>query len=590
MDRFSNYRFSSILFFYFTVSSLMIVILIGVSMNGRMRNQYNSSIREENKIIVDQTAQTIETYVQQVMKLSDSVYYDVIKNADLTTKETWEKVNLLYDSQKEIIDKVAVFSAAGEMVLAAPAARLQEQARPKEEDWYQNALKRTDIMHFSTPMVQNLFENNDNSYQWVVTFSRAVELLQGTTSSQGVLLMNLSYNSFAQLLQNVNLPNDGYLYLVDRNGEILYHPKNQLIASGIFQESPEIVNDRKDGSYQCMIEGEKKNYCVKTIGYTGWRVIGVSAESGFYQDNLKTSLFMIFMVSAFIALLAFINFIISSRLTKPLNELEESIHRIEAGELKTEIEVGGSYEIIHLGESIERMAGTIGKLMDDIVDEHEAKRKSEFDALQSQINPHFLYNTLDIIVWMIENEQKEEAVRVVTALGRFFRISLSRGRNIITVSDELEHVRNYLLIQKRRFKGKFNFEIDAPENVMKYASLKLMLQPLAENAVYHGMEYMDGDGLISLRVREEAEELIFEVEDNGLGMTQEMAESLLTGKAKITSSSRGSGIGVKNVNERIKIYFGNQYGIEIISEPDEGTNVRIHLPKVLYDSIKEEER
>ena len=199
--------------------------------------------------------------------------------------------------------------------------------------------------------------------------------------------------------------------------------------------------------------------------------------------------------------------------------------------------------------------------MQDIVAEHESKRKSEFDTLQSQINPHFLYNTLDIIVWMIENEQKQEAVKVVTALARFFRISLSRGKSIITVRDELEHVRNYLMIQ----------------------------QPLAENAIYHGMEFMDGDGEILIKAYEENGELWFRLSDNGLGMTKEQVDNLLNEESHV-SSRRGSGIGVKNVNERIRLYFGEPYGLSIRSEPDEGTVILIHLPAEIYRENMEKER
>ena len=227
--------------------------------------------------------------------------------------------------------------------------------------------------------------------------------------------------------------------------------------------------------------------------------------------------------------------------------------------------------------------------MEDIVTEHESKRKSEFDTLQSQINPHFLYNTLDIIVWMIENEQKQEAVKIVTALARFFRISLSKGKSIITVRDELEHVRNYLTIQQMRFKNKFTYTIEAGEDVMELVSLKLMLQPLVENAIYHGMEFMDGDGEICVEVHREDDELWFRISDNGLGMTAEQAAGLL-GEKHHVSSKRGSGIGVKNVNERIKLYFGEDYGLQIQSEPDEGTVVRIHLPAKLYTETEQKER
>ena len=251
-----------------------------------------------------------------------------------------------------------------------------------------------------------------------------------------------------------------------------------------------------------------------------------------------------------------------------------------------EIVPNGSYEVEHLGKSIKNMLGRIKVLMSDLVDEHNAKRKSEFDTLQSQINPHFLYNTLDIIVWMIENENSDKAVNIVTALAKFFRISLSKGKNIITVKDEVEHVRNYLMIQNMRFKNRFEYSIDVDEEVLSYSSLKLMLQPLVENAIYHGMEFMDGDGEIDVKVFKEDDSLYFTITDNGLGMSEDMVETLLS--KDFVPSKKGSGIGVKNVNERIKLYFGSEYGLKVESEPDEGTKITIHLPAVAYGENDED--
>ena len=181
-------------------------------------------------------------------------------------------------------------------------------------------------------------------------------------------------------------------------------------------------------------------------------------------------------------------------------------------------------------------------------------------------------------------------MKVVTALARFFRISLSKGRSIIPVKDELEHVRNYLMIQQMRFKNKFTYQIESEPETLNLASLKLMLQPLVENAIYHGMEFMDGDGEILVRAFLEEGELIFTISDNGLGMTEEQVNGLLKENTVHASSKRGSGIGVKNVNERIRLYFGEQYGLSIESEPDEGTTIWIHLPAIPYAEILEKEK
>ena len=415
-----------------------------------------------------------------------------------------------------------------------------------------------------------------------------MEITNGTSTDQGILLIDIRYSSLQQILQNITLGNQGYLYMVSSGGDLIYHPRMQLIETGQMSENIREAAGYRDGSWREKYNGEWREVSVKSVGYTGWKLLSVTPEKGLPLSNLKMKLFVVFVTASFLLALVLINTFISSKITTPVQMLEKSVNAIEAGDLDTEVYMGGSYEIRHLGRSIGDMARQIKMLMEDIVTEHESKRKSEFDTLQSQINPHFLYNTLDIIVWMIENEQKQEAVNVVTALARFFRISLSKGKSIITVKDELEHVRNYLMIQQMRFKNKFVYTIEAQEDVLELASLKLMLQPLVENAIYHGMEFMDGDGEIEVKVYREAENLWFQISDNGLGMTSQQVDSLLGSKPHV-SSRRGSGIGVKNVNERIRLFFGEDYGLTIQSEPDEGTVIKICLPARTYSDMMEKE-
>ncbi len=577
------------IYIYFTVSALAAIMWIGISLYGRLMRQITAIIQEENQVMISQVNRSVDSYLRTIMKLSDSLYYGVVKNADLSEESVHSEFTLLYDNNKEYISNIALLSKDGELLEAVPAARLKTGVDVTKETWFQNTLERTENLHFTTPHVQYIFDNSANQYRWVITLSRAVELTRGTSTDQGVLMIDITYGSLQHLLDNISLGNSGYLYVISSGGELIYHPKMQLIDAGQAQENIQVAAGYRDGNYREIYEGEKREIIVKSVGYTGWKIIGVTPDKGISLNSLKTKLFIIFVVAFFLFILVIINGYISSRITTPIKELEKSVAALEAGELDAEVYTGGSYEIRHLGRSIKEMAKRIQALMDDIVAEHESKRKSEFDTLQSQINPHFLYNTLDIIVWMIENEQKNEAVKVVTALARFFRISLSKGKSIITVRDELEHVRNYLMIQQMRFKNKFEYVIRSDESVLELASLKLMLQPLVENAIYHGMEFKDGDGKIEICAYLKDGELYVTIRDNGLGMTCEQVENLLTDSAYV-SSRRGSGIGVKNVNERIRLYFGEGYGLLIKSEPDEGTLIQIHLPAVSYQEILEREK
>lgn len=577
------------IFIYFTVSALVAMLLGGIALYAQMSRQLSAVVQEESQAVLVQVNRSVDSYLRTIMKLSDSLYYGVIKNADLSTETINDQITLLYDNNKDSIANIALLSKEGELLEAVPAARLKTGLDVTKEEWFGNTLERTDNLHFTTPHVQYIFDNKEQQYRWVITLTRAVEITHGTSTEQGILLIDIRYSSLQQMLEDISLGNQGYLYMIGSDGDLIYHPKMQLIETGQLEENISAAVGYRDGNYKEEYHGEERNVSVKSVGYTGWKLLSVTPEKGLSLSNLKMRLFVVFVVASFLLVLILINAFISSRITDPIKELERSVNAIEAGELEREVYTGGSYEIQHLGRSIGDMAKRIRMLMQDIVVEHESKRKSEFDTLQSQINPHFLYNTLDIIVWMIENEKKQEAVKVVTALARFFRISLSKGKSIITVRDELEHIRNYLTIQQMRFKNKFIYEIEAGEEVMDLACLKLMLQPLVENAIYHGMEFMDGDGEIHVKVQRQEDDLWIEVCDNGLGMTPEQAKSLLGEKPPVPSK-RGSGIGVKNVNERIRLYFGESYGLVIISEPDEGTTIRIHLPAKLYAETMEKEQ
>lgn len=570
------------IFIYFTVSSLVAVLLIVISIYSRLSSQLSDTVKQENISLINRVNASMEVYLRNIMKLSDTIYYGIIKNVNLSEASINEEMTLLYNNNKEQVLNIALISKDGKPLSAVPAARFRKNFEVRREEWFINALNKTENIHFTRPHVQKLFEKGDNSYRWVVTMSRAVEITMGGSTEQAVLLIDMAYQGFDEVLDEVSLGNGGYIYLMDSKGEIIWHPKFELIASGRVKENNLVAASYSDGSTEEEFNNANQTVVIKTVGYTGWKLVGVIKGTGISLNTIKTRLFIVFVIFLIIFIVVLINSYISFRVTDPIRELEKSVKKLEEGNLDAEIYMGGSYEIQHLGKTVQDMKHRIKGLMQDIVTEHEEKRKSEFDSLQAQINPHFLYNTLDIIVWQIENEKQSEAVHTVTALARFFRLSLGKGKNIVTVKAEIDHVKNYLMIQHMRFKNKFDYEFEIAEDVLELSSLKLMLQPLVENAIYHGMEFMDGDGLIKIKAWREADELYLSVTDNGLGMTEDKVSLVLAGKSN-SGNGRGSGIGVKNVNERIKLYFGDDYGLKIDSEPDVGTTIIIHLPAKEYE-------
>ena len=581
-----NLSIQSSIFMYFTVTAIIAIALISLIIFQRFTNSLNATIIEENSGIVGQLGESVDSYLRNAMKVSDSIYYNVIKNTDISNDDIKKGMNLIYVNNDNMIDDIALISGKGELIESMPALRLKDNINVLEKDFFKKSMAESEYINFSMPHIRDLFDRNENSYSWVISLSRAVEVTDEGKATQALLLINLNYRYFEEIFSNVNLGNGGYVYLTNDRGDIIWHPKQNEIYSGRFNEDNKYAATLKDGITVENLRGKNITLNVRTIGYTGWKLVGVTPSAALGIDGIKFRFFVLFVADLFLFLLAMINAFISDKISNPIKRLDGSVREIESGNLDVEILPSGSYEVEHLGKSIKNMLGRIKVLMSDLVAEHNAKRKSEFDTLQSQINPHFLYNTLDIIVWMIENENSDKAVNIVTALAKFFRISLSKGKNIITVKDEVEHVRNYLMIQNMRFKNRFEYSIDVDEKVLSYSSLKLMLQPLVENAIYHGMEFMDGDGEIDVKVFKDDDSLYFTITDNGLGMSEDMVETLLS--KDFVPSKKGSGIGVKNVNERIKLYFGSEYGLKVESEPDEGTKITIHLPAVVYGENDED--
>ena len=380
-----------IIFVYFTVTALTASIFIGLSLYSRMSKQMTDTMQEENQILIDQLNRSVDVWLRSIMKLSDSLYYGVVKNADLADESINQEITLLYDNNKDNVENIALFSKEGELLEAVPATRLKTGADPVGESWFKAALNKTENLHFSTPHVQRVFDTGESQYRWVISVTRAVEITEGSSTEQGILLIDIRYDSLEQLFDGITLGNGGYVYMLGTDGELIYHPESQLIYSGLEEENLEAAAEYRDGIHAEEYKGIKRAVTVKTVGYTGWKIVGAAALGGVSLNALKTRLLVVFTVALVAFLLAMINAYISTRITTPIEKLERSVNKIEAGDLEADVYIGGSYEIQHLGTSIENMTTQIRKLMDDIVAEHESKRKNEFDVLQSQINPHFLY-------------------------------------------------------------------------------------------------------------------------------------------------------------------------------------------------------
>ena len=573
----------------FTTVAVVGMIGMGLSLFLSFSNTTARLTQENSQRVLYQVNLNLDSYLRRMMRISDTMYYRVIKYTDLTNGSLMDGMNLLYEENRDALVSIAVFDWEGELVCAAPVSTLKTSAQPEKQGWFLSAMEKMENLHFSTPHVQRLFEDPDNRYRWVVSLSRHVQLTRGGTTEGGVLLVDMNFAGIEQVCQDVELFNGGYLYLIDGSGELIYHPRQQLIYAGLAQENNQKAATYRDGTYTETFQGQRRQVTVKTVGYTGWKLVGVVPAERVTGSSQQALLFGLSLLLFSIFLMSFLNFRISAHISDPIRRLEQSIKELEAGKENVEIEEGGCYEVQRLSHSVRSMVSTMRHLMDDIIQQERQKRRSELEVLQSQINPHFLYNTLDSVIWMTEAGRYEEAIQMVTSLARLFRIALSRGKSLIPLSDELEHARHYMTIQQIRYKNKFTTQITAQPGTEGLYSLKLIVQPILENAIYHGMASAEDDGQITVEARREGEDLVIDVSDNGLGMRPEVAASLLD-ENRPDVRTTGSGIGVRNVHRRIRLTFGPAYGLTIFSEPDEGTTVRIRLPALEEEQAAQYQR
>jgi len=256
----------------------------------------------------------------------------------------------------------------------------------------------------------------------------------------------------------------------------------------------------------------------------------------------------------------------------PLKDLRETMLEIASGTQNLRAKEAGAYELREVTRQFNAMLDQIDQLMADVRRQEEATRQYELQALSSQINPHFLYNTLDTIIWMAEFQDSQRVVQVTKSLATYFRLALNQGKDLISLSDEINHVRQYLFIQKQRYGDKLEYEIDEEPDFDNLVLPKLVLQPLVENALYHGIKEKEGQGYIKVSVQRQDTGVVIRIEDDGVGFQN-------PGDSSQSQLKRG-GVGLQNVNQRLKLHFGDNYQMKIDSAPEKGTTVEIYINKI----------
>ncbi|MFC4597375.1 cache domain-containing protein [Cohnella hongkongensis] len=554
---------------------VILTVVMGFISYGLSASAVQRTAQDFTAELIKQVSSNIQSYVNNMENISllalNHRGVSGYLSGDSDDESVADFLKTIMLSRKDIAS-IGVFGYNGRFVSDGGSGNLNPYVSVPDQSWYREAKEGQGRVFISSSHVQPVFKED---YKWVVSLSREVRSVDNKRGL-GVLLVDLNFNVINDILNGIELGKRGYVYIIDESGRVVYHPQQQLLYSNLKTEKIDEALALGNGSFITDEGGQSRIYTVQDSGF-GWKIVGVSYVSELVnnQGRMQTSFFMLGGISLIVALL--ISFLLSRNLTRPIHQMQRHMSEVEKGNFDIQVPLDSTREIGMLARAFNLMVVRIRELMAQVVKEQEFKRKSELNALQAQINPHFLYNTLDSIVWMAENQKSAEVVRMTSALARLFRASISKGSELVPIRNEIEHISNYLTIQKMRYRDKLDFRIEVDDAIKSSLTLKVLLQPLVENAIYHGIKNKYGTGTIRITGERLGETIVLRVSDNGVGMDEATRKSLLS---PLASREQGKGVGLSNVHERIRLYFGKSYGLSIESAPDEGTTVTVTLPIV----------
>lgn len=547
-----------------TLIAIVAVSLILVVLNKRFNEALYHTSQETNEQVVKNIKKNIDDYLGEMDPIFDRVNQFVNSNDE--NKDGFLNHEFI---MRNDINTIAVFDKEGNIMMKSNQKPLKENINVLGSEWFNSIAPGSRITHYTRPHVQRLYSGE---YPWIISFSKGLEWESQGKKNWGIVLIDMNFNNIKDLCAS-DLGDNGNIYILDENNDIIYHPKQQSIYAGIKDETIPYAGRITNGTKIEEINGEKYVISVSPLRSNHWRIVGASRLNGisYYDSDIYNFIVTIFCVLFLIIIL--VSSIVSFLIARPIRKLANLMEKAETGNFTIHADINGYYEMKELSRSFNTMIYKIQKLMKDVIKKQELLRKSEMKTLHSQINSHFLYNTLDSIIWMVESSDNTNAVKMLSALAEFFRLSISSGRDIISVEEECRHVENYLIIQKMRFDEQFDYDIVIDDNVKYAKTIKMILQPIVENSILHGVSRLPYKGKISIQVKEKLDKLLFIVEDNGFGMEPKKIDNIL----QIETKSK-SGIGIRNVNQRIQLMYGDEYGLQYESELDEGTSVFIWLP------------
>ncbi|MEF2652706.1 MAG: sensor histidine kinase [Blautia sp.] len=566
-------------------TAVAILVLSAVLIVTAVSVKYTDSAIFENSVLYTQTItkqinQNIDSYITYMDNIvsvisgsEDAQYYLFRESSDRGhEKRLLEQFRIILKGRSDI-KNIGLVCDEGNSLFNTGYQTENPDLDLSTQEWYKKAVESRGESILTSSHVQHVIEGER---PWVITMSRGIANLVGSRASKGAVFIDLNYSAISELCDQNSIGDKGYVFIVDQDGNIVYHPQQQQLYNELQTENIDAVMNAKTDTVTVGKGEHEKIYTISRSEKTGWTVVGCMNVAELLKGSRQAQRVYVVCAAGLIVLALILSRLLARNITYPIQRLRDSMKKVQTGEFPTiDLEVSSENEIGSLTKSFNVMTHRIQELMAQNIHEQEQKRKSELKALQSQINPHFLYNTLDSIIWMAEGKKNEEVVLMTASLARLLRQSISNEDELVSIGQEAEYARSYLTIQKMRYKDKLEFQIDISPAIFGVKIIKLVLQPIIENAIYHGLKYKDSKGFLIVRGYREGEKAVLEVEDNGVGMDEETLSHIFE-KHKVNYHSNG--VGVYNVQKRLKLYYGEEYGIVYKSRKNEGTRAVITIP------------
>jgi len=528
----------------------------------------HENIETQAKEINKQIVLNFESYINSIIETADYIQFGSVNLDAETDAATIDALFRMNTEIKKDMVSIFLFDTAGRKI-AGPTLEFATGGSVADKDWFQTALRIPEIYNFSTEQGSSVAENRNEQ---VITVSRSIRFKRAGREESGVLLLELNYDMITDLARKTNLGEYGHLMILDDQGRLLYtsetgEPRMTLLSA---KEASSIFL----GSRRVTLWNTDMFINVNTLIQTRWLIATVSNINGIRNAVKRLALIIVLIYSVSIAICATVAAVISLQVSRPVSQLKTAMLKVEEGDFSRQASVSGQTEIVSLAHSFNAMTGKIRELMARLVSQQREKRKMELQVLQNQINPHFLYNTLDSIVWLAEHDRNKDVITTVVALAHFFRIGISKGETFIPVGNEISHVRNYLTIQSIRYVNKFTYDIQVDSRLLGYRVMKLVLQPIVENAIYHGIGDED-DGKIKITGTIENGYMVFRVWNSGYGISEEKIREMYE---TMRGNPEKPSVGIRNVYQRLKLYYGDEAEVIITSIQDESTTVSLRIP------------